>query len=532
MAKKAIKQTFWEKIKKYIPAALVTFTSWLPSETAKPSITQRDSLPKNNIEKLAHNQNKKSAFYLALADKGSQKAYSKSIAQISIATESQSINPANPAAVATGNGYYGQHQFGVSSASGYMVKKYIAYALVYGSDEFRKSLSDKLLLGNAAKKEKLIKKFMTSVNSYESKGKLEDAFLPNNPDYKNLFDIMSVDPTRFKAAHKNFAKEGFEQQKMFVYDVYLNLMPTGFNTIVKKHPKIAFDEIHPATWGAVIAIAVKQGNGKKFDAALTKLERESKSPLQDYQEKLDKQWKTNKNGKRPLVVSIKNHKISAENIVAQGEYTKKTVKVKDKSGKFVNKVKVSDTRQLLVYDPTGKLNKNDIQTSENGRDIVIIHNKKPDTVQSNRNINITTSIRDKIDVSELNTSMWLEEYCGSKFRKVYKEAKPLLDKVPTIDTYYEMSIFLRMPDLYKKVTDFIQHNHQVMPSTIAFHDAMEMSPSLKERTTKDKEKILQLKEMQNSLALTTPSVRKRASVSDNNSLQILKRIKDNRLNRG
>lgn len=408
-------RSFLDKLKKYAPAALLTLASWLPLESARSS-APKDDMRKNPIENLARTDisDDTPPMRLAMAEKGRSDAYNETIAQISINTEAG--NYSNPAAVATGNGYYGQHQFGVSSNSGYMVRKYIAYALAYGTDEFRKSLSDHLLIGSTEKKNRLIDEFMVSAGKYEDQGKFENAFLPSNPAYKKLFNIMNVNPTNFKAAHKNFAEEGAERQKMFVYTVYLNLMPTSLKQIMKKHPNIAFDEIHPATWGAVIAIAIKQGNGGKFDRALTALEQGAKNKI----------------------------------------------------------------------------------------------------------------------IPTINSDAWLKNYCGKNFRKVYNQAAPMLKKVPTLDTYLEMSIFLRMPELYKKANDFWRYQNPVMQATIAANDGSEKNDAFRLRASQDREKITRL-HADNTGVLATNITRQRQNrqgVSKKTlAAQVLKKMQDRKINR-
>lgn len=408
-------RSFLDKLKKYAPAALLTLASWLPLESARSS-APKDDMRKNPIENLARTDisDDTPPMRLAMAEKGRSNAYNETIAQISINTEAG--NYSNPAAVATGNGYYGQHQFGVSSNSGYMVRKYIVYALAYGTDEFRKSLSDHLLIGSTEKKNRLIDEFMVSAGKYEDQGKFENAFLPSNPAYKKLFNIMNVNPTNFKAAHKNFAEEGAERQKMFVYTVYLNLMPTSLKQIMKKHPNIAFDEIHPATWGAVIAIAIKQGNGGKFDRALTALEQGAKNKI----------------------------------------------------------------------------------------------------------------------IPTINSDAWLKNYCGKNFRKVYNQAAPMLKKVPTLDTYLEMSIFLRMPELYKKANDFWRYQNPVMQATIAANDGSEKNDAFRLRASQDREKITRL-HADNTGVLATNITRQRQNrqgVSKKTlAAQVLKKMQDRKINR-
>lgn len=408
-------RSFLDKLKKYAPAALLTLASWLPLESARSS-APKDDMRKNPIENLARTDisDDTPPMRLAMAEKGRSDAYNETIAQISINTEAG--NYSNPAAVATGNGYYGQHQFGVSSNSGYMVRKYIVYALAYGTDEFRKSLSDHLLIGSTEKKNRLIDEFMVSAGKYEDQGKFENAFLPSNPAYKKLFNIMNVNPTNFKAAHKNFAEEGAERQKMFVYTVYLNLMPTSLKQIMKKHPNIAFDEIHPATWGAVIAIAIKQGNGGKFDRALTALEQGAKNKI----------------------------------------------------------------------------------------------------------------------IPTINSDAWLKNYCGKNFRKVYNQAAPMLKKVPTLDTYLEMSIFLRMPELYKKANDFWRYQNPVMQATIAANDGSEKNDAFRLRASQDREKITRL-HADNTGVLATNITRQRQNrqgVSKKTlAAQVLKKMQDRKINR-
>ncbi|MCM1224254.1 MAG: hypothetical protein NC548_58360, partial [Lachnospiraceae bacterium] len=383
---------------------------------------------------------------LALAQPGTEKAFDKSLAYASIATESLGVDPKNPAAVATGNGYFGQHQFGGSAASDFMVKKYIAYALINGSEEFKQSLKNNLMAGSEANKNKLIQNFISSLGKYDEKGKPEQAFNKANPAYKALAANISVTPAAFKKAHKDFPEEGNLQQKMCVFDLYMHLISRPIQEITKLHPRINMAKIHPAIMGSVVAIAVKQGNGRKFNQALYDVEKKAN---QDFctakQKEINESYKDSASNKKPpLAVSCQKGEILPENIVAQN---------------------IEGRTVLTVYDPSGKIKEDDIAAAKevNGAnkirntEIRVKKAERPKGVKSSREVQVYDLSHSSLDVNKyINTDEWLKNYCGKQFRKVYNVSAPDLDKVPTVDSYYEMSVILRDPELYKQVENMMK----------------------------------------------------------------------------
>lgn len=409
-------------------------------------------------EKISVTVNRDTSPLLAVTMPYEKNACKQSLAFASIATESLGVNSKNPASVATGNGYYGQHQFGNASQNGFMVKKYLAYALINGSSDYVESLKQNLLTGSTARKNKLIDDFHKSFMKYSEQGKPEKAFLPTDTAFKALNDAMSVSPEAFKKAHANFAKEGSLLQKDFTLDIYMHLMGTPIQTIAKNHPDIDFARIHPAVWGSVIAIAVKQGNGTKFNKALNSI-KEYAPKLADRNFCTEMQAELNARhaaiggkGKAPLAVSCRKKGISPENIVLQ--------EVGDKNNRRI---------ALVVYDKSGKITTGDIATAKDRKvklkggqeklkefEVIIKRSNKPQGVKSLRPIDFHDRSGAKVDfVKYINTDEWLKNYCGKQFKKVYDAAKEDINNIPTQDSYYEMSILLRRPELNRMVEQII-----------------------------------------------------------------------------
>lgn len=459
------------RVVRYAPAALGTLTAWLPVSLADASIPHRIDAKSNSLttdnphDDVIIRENTYN--HLALAVDGNIKAYNQSIAQISIATESLSVNPKNPSAVATGNGYYGQHQFGVSASSGYMVKKYTAYALANGSEKFRESIMQNLLIGTKDSKQRLVEAFIASADTYFDRGEPEKAYLPSNRAYQRLFNAININPAAFTKVHNEFPEEGTERQKMFIYEVYLNLMPKSLKQTIVKHPRINFEEIHPAVMGSIIAIAVKQGNGARFDNALTELERISDREF--YQKAHTDEIELHKQlgGDMPAPMTVVSRKgtVTPENIVARDKNAKDKV--------------------LIVYDSEGKISAEDI-LCEPGRRVIITKADRPKSAKSDYSIITYDISAQKIATGEkINTAEWLKNYCRG-FSKVYQVAARELDKIPTLETYMEMSIILNRPQLY----DIMQKLYHRKKEN-EFDTTVRLSPDLfRQKTAQDKQIML------------------------------------------
>lgn len=110
----------------------------------------------------------------------------------------------------------------------------------------------------------------------------------------------------------------------------------------------------------------------------------------------------------------------------------------------------------------------------------------------------------------------------------------MLKKVPTLDTYLEMSIFLRMPELYKKANDFWRYQNPVMQATIAANDGSEKNDAFRLRASQDREKITRL-HADNTGVLATNITRQRQNrqgVSKKTlAAQVLKKMQDRKINR-
>lgn len=421
-----IKTKIQRRVIRYAPAALGLLTTWMPVNA---SSSTGNNISKNNIEVLANKERDSEADNrLALASPDVANAYNKSIADVSISTEAGDFT--NPTAVATGNGYYGQHQLGNSANSAFMVRKYIAYTLVYGSPDFQQSVKENLMVGTNEAKNRLIEAMGVSLEKYANDNASENAFMASNPSYKHLFNAMKVSPTAFSKVHNEHHIEGAELQKMFIFQVYLNLMPKSLKNTMAANPRINFAEIHPAVWGSVIAIAVKQGNGSRFAAALSGMEHTADRDLyaEIQAKELSKFEKAAKNGSQPLVVLCHAGELNPNNMIAKGTNDKDKV--------------------LIIYDKEGRITPQDI-TTEPGRRVIVTKAEKPADAKSNRSLNIHDISNQKVNIGKImNNTKWLKSYCGS-FSKVYNSAKTDLHKIPTLDTYYELSIILNKPQLYE-----------------------------------------------------------------------------------
>lgn len=486
-------------IKRYAPAVLGALTSWMPvhvSQATPDNNRKWDKVANETVDYDNHNT-------LALAETGSANAYNQSIAQVSIDTEAAHF--ANPAAVATGNGYYGQHQLGVSANAGYNAQKYVAYALVYGSPEFKKSLTDNLLTGTAAGKEKLIDEFAASLDKFDEQNAPEKAFHLQNKAFQKLLQSISVTPKAFRKAHADFGDEGKRLQSGFIYDVYLNLMPHSLKTITAQNPQVRFETIHPSVLASVIAIAVKKGNGERFERAV------NKASYAYYQQQAEAQWANDstalKPRQAPLAVASRKGKLSPENVVVLGD------------------------KLLRVYDTENSGLKNkDIITASNYQ-IMIIRGPKPQGAHSTRNVITFDTATDKADIAVIvNNKEWLKDYCGS-FKNVYAKASPLLDKVPTLDTYYEISTIFNNPNLYQTLEKF--YNQEKKEENIAyFDDAQKEYNQQQQRLAADfaKLKSLHLSRTQEQVPLMAVTAAEKHRQAENNSdkAEIIRRILQNK----
>lgn len=423
-------------VKKYAPTILGALTSWMPVQLSQ---AIPDSNKKWNNAALEVTQND-TYNQLALAKKGSAKAYNESIAQVSIDTESGTY--ANPAAVATGNNYYGQHQLGITQNAGYNVQKYIAYALVYASPEFRESLSKNLLNGNPSTKTQLIEAFAASEEKYQALNCPEKAYTFQNNAFQKLFSIINVTPVGFRKAHTNFPEEGKKLQSRFVYEIYLNQMTHSLKKITEQNPQVQFETIHPSVIASVIAIAIKQGNGSRFEKAI------HSASYQYYQQKALSLWENDNSSLRskeaPLAVACRKGALKPDNVIVLGDEI------------------------LRIYDEDNKgINEKDIITAP-GYKIMVIKGKRPTTVHKTSEVVTFDTKIDKIDIRGIvNTQEWLKNYCR-KFSSVYKKASQLLNKIPTIDTYYEIAIIFNNPNLYNTLEQFYEKVNN--PENTAFFE--------------------------------------------------------------
>lgn len=487
-------------IKRYAPAVLGTLTSWMPMHVSQATPDNTGKWDKVATETVDNNHN------LALAETGSANAYNQSIAQVSIDTEAADF--ANPAAVATGNGYYGQHQLGVSVNAGYNAQKYVAYALVYGSPEFKKSLADNLLTGTAAGKQRLIDEFAVSLEKFDEQKAPEKAYQLQNKAFQKLFQSIHVTPNAFRKAHADFGDEGKRLQSGFIYDVYLNLMPHNLKTITAQNPQVQFETIHPSILASVIAIAVKKGNGERFEKAI------NKASYTYYQQQAENQWQNDntplKSRQAPLAVASRKGRLSAENVVVLGD------------------------KLLRIYDEENSgLKSKDIITAPNYY-IMIIRGKKPQGAHSTRDVKTFDTATDKAYIAGIiNNKEWLKDYCGS-FKNVYNKASSLLDKVPTLDTYYEISTIFNNPDLYHTLEKF--YNQGKKEENIAyFNEAQKNYNKQQQRLAADfaKLKNLHLSEAPDlpPLMAVTAAEKHRQAETNSDKTAIIRRIMQNKQQR-
>lgn len=502
MSEKKIKNTFWRKlqrkVRRFAPVAISTLFAWAPVNATRATSGTSGANTFNKVQKMGGDEKEDkidSSSKLALVDFKNPNAYKDAIAQISINTE---VNSDNPSAVATGNGYFGQHQFGGSANSGYMVRKYLAYALTYSSQEFRESLAKNLLVGTKANKDNVIDNFVASLDEYDAKGSPEKAYLPTNPAYKKLFSIMNISSLNFAKAHKDFGPEAGDRQKMFVYEIYLNLMPVSLKKIIKDYPQVKFGEVHPAVMGSIIAIAVKQGNGARLSAAL------SEAYYSEIQKRTDENWENNdsipKKGKRPLAVVCKKSNLVAENAILIGKNI------------------------LRIYDISGKIKNEDIITDENIR-VVVFKANRPKEIKSSRPI-ITYSTKDTpISIGKIvNNRQWLKNYC-SGFSKVYNEAEANLDKIPTLDTYLEMSIILNDPNLYNSMEKM--HHNEIKEAVIAFTDEPSDKIAFQQRAATDRKKIMNMHNAELATIEVSPKHKRLQPKENTPTEQLIKKIINN-----
>lgn len=475
---------------KIIPVALATtLATWLPVSSAKPNQTSGENshLPKTEVrnDTYAHNLTEEGDL-LALASPNDERGFSSRILDISVKTEVYPI--ANPAATATGNGYYGQHQFGSTATSDFAVKKYLAYAMINSSPAFRNAIAKNLMVGTQAQKDRLIDNFEISTQKYAEEGQIEKAYYRANKAYAALARNMRVTPAAFTKAMNTLPKEAQDTQGMFLYEIYLYQMNNGFDHIQQSHPRVDFSRIHPAVFGSAIAIAVKKGNGQKFNAALDILDRDlekgDKEALNFVQKKIDTSWK------RGIEEDLKRGKITAQEANVLAQY--KTEAIVDRSGKLnENNVRI-EGQQITVFDPSGSIDKSMILAAA-GRTVTVVRTKAPklDDTKMHKPVQIVDRSKAKPDYTLINNKQWLQNYCGTKFAKVYKEAAPLLDKMPTMSTIYELSVILRMPALYE-MYQTVKGRNQTPNVTVA-----QNMPD--EKTVQ--EKIVQLREIKHMTML-------------------------------
>ncbi len=436
------------KLKYFSTALLTTVATWLPLSSAKSNPSdfgERNPMQTELSNSLDIDSLSETADLLTLASPNDERGFSTRILEISVKTEA-SPHYKNPAATATGNGYYGQHQFGSTSSSDYAVKKYLAYAMVNSSVEFRNAIAQNLMTGTQAQKDKLIDNFEVSTQKYADRNQIEKAYYSANKAYAALANSIQVTPAAFTKAMNAAPKESQDTQGMFIYEIYIYQMNNGFDVIQKKHPRIDFSKIHPAVLGSAIAIAVKIGNGKKFNAALSvleaDLEKADKEALLSVQKKIDAAWE------KSIQEDLKKGKITAQEAEVLSNY--KSEAIVDRSGKLDEKnVRLSGNR-ITIYDPSGRLDQSMILTAPNHQ-VSIVREAAPklDDTQMYKPVQIVDRSKAKPNYALINNKTWLKNYCGNKFIPVYREAAPLLDKMPTMATIYELSIILRRPQLYE-----------------------------------------------------------------------------------
>lgn len=507
------------RVSKFAPVALVSLTSWLPVNTvsstsgnntfnSKVKAAKEVSVDDNQDVRFVNVENSR----LAMAELGSSNAYKESLAQVSINTEAGDFK--NPAAAATGNGYYGQHQMNMVSA-----RKYVAYTLVFGSQEMQQAVSNSLLRGTAGQKQKLIEDFSKSVDAYDSKEQLAQAFMSGNKAYEALSRMINVSVSGFKAAHSRQPEEARSLQENFIYQIYLRLMPMNVKEIVNKHPKINLVEVHPAVMSAFIAIAVKQGNGHRFNNALTRAEQEAYRQM--YKE-MQKKENSIAEKKMPLVVINSKGPLKADNIA-----------VIDKKVTVEGKQKIK--KSLVIYDETGAIDADDIYT-ETGRTVSVIKSEAPKNLNNGKYAVVASNkSAEKLQIGKVvNNPEWLEEYCGS-FLKVYNEAQHNLHKVPTLDTYYEMSVILDDPKLYSIFLEFQEQSPESQES-LAFEDAHKSYQKFQKRVAADYKKLEELHGLPTKNLAAVDKVKKvtnahRKTNMDSANAEIVRRITQNRYTR-
>lgn len=507
-----------QKLKLFSAALATTVATWIPVSSAKPnqSNPEHNPLPKTEVTSLTYTNNPvEEGDLLALASPNDERGYSGRILEISVKTE---VYPgSNPAATATGNGYYGQHQFGSTAGSDFAVKKYLAYAMINSSPAFRNAIAKNLMTGTQAQKDRLIDNFEASTQKYADKNQIEKAYYNTNKAYASLAASMRVTPSAFTKAMNASPKEAQDTQGMFIYEIYIYQMNNNFGDMQKKHSRVDFSRIHPAVLGSAIAIAVKTGNGKKFNTALSILDRDlekgDKEALSFTQKKIDATWK------RSLEADVKNGKITAEEAAVLEQY--KTEAIVDRSGRLNEKdIRISGN-QITVYDPSGNLEK-DMILAGTGKVVSIVkaHAPKLDDTKMHKPVQIVDRCKAKPDYSLINNKTWLKNYCGEKFAKVYKEAAPLIDKLPTMATIYELSVILRMPGLYK-MYQTIEAPNRSQDRTLALH-----TPD--EKTVQ--EKIIQLRETKHMTMLkenlTLLSANELAAFSNNRNPEMKPTVLD------
>lgn len=410
------------KFIKYIPIAMTIVSSWFPVSMARPNqpATAKNMNKIENLRVSKTNDNKtaeKNKLYHMLANAESSDAYSLPITMVSIMTEADTIQFANPAAVATGNGYYGQNQLSLENA-----KRFVAYALINSSSE-EKTLFSKFLRGSTSeagriKNNQLIDNFEKSIETKENTTDIANSYLSTNKAYSAL--INNIDVNNFTQNWKNinngnsikdpehkkqFIKQASELQSHFIYEVYAQIMSQNMQSIQKNNPHIEFDKVHPAVYAAWLAIAVKQGNGTKINN------------------------------------SLKNFK-SAE---------------------------------------------------------------------------------------ELNTKEYLKRYCGVKFGKVFIESSKMLDKKPSLNTIYEISILLDDKDMYNAY-EAAYGDEPIKENCVAW------APAVKVQKKATKVELQKMNELSGqNLVLSTPSNTEKVTLSQDELIKrkqfqkvIRNRIKSNR----
>lgn len=270
---------------KYVPVAMTIMASWFPSSSARPNQpdTAKNMNKIENIRSMKAKDKKadaKEKLYYTLADAKSSEAYNMPLTMVSIMTEADTIKFTNPAAVATGNGYYGQNQLSLENA-----KRFVVYALVNSSSE-DKTIFSKFLRGSTTeagriKNNQLIDNFEKSLETKEKTIDIANSYLTSNKAYTALLNNIDVsnftqnwkivnDGNAIKDSKKKeqFVKNATDLQSHFIYEVYAQIMSNNMQAIQKNNPHIEFDKVHPAVYATWLAIAVKQGNGTKINNSL------------------------------------------------------------------------------------------------------------------------------------------------------------------------------------------------------------------------------------------------------------------------